>query len=240
MRSDQLRPWNRTGRALRTAALGAAVALAVLTALVVARWGPLMSFDGRVARDLHAHAVTHPGLTHVARVLSDWFWDPWTMRALAAVACLWLWRRGRGRCALRIALVILGAAAIQQGLKALVGRERPVWPDPIATAHYSAYPSGHALTATVVCGLLLWLVPRGAPRRFAWTAAALAAVTVLGVGFTRVYLGVHWLSDVLAGWLLGVVLVALAVLTAPGGAGGTNGACSGRSPASPRADFPTR
>ncbi|CAM5347000.1 hypothetical protein SAVIM338S_01152 [Streptomyces avidinii] len=240
MRSDQLRRRNRPGGALRGAALGAAVAVAVLTALVVARWGPLMSCDGRVARALHAHAVTHPGFTHVVRVLSDWFWDPWTMRALAAAACLWLWWRGEVRCALRIALVTLVASVIQQGMKALVGRDRPVWPDPVVSADYSAYPSGHAMTATVVCGLLLWLVPRGAPHWPARTAAALAALSVLGVGFTRIYLGVHWLSDVLAGWLLGVVLVALAVLTAPGGAGGAGGACSGRSPASPRADYPAR
>lgn len=238
MGSDQpRRRRNRPCRVLPGAALAAAAAFAVLTALVVARWEPLMSCDGRIARALHSYAVTHPGVTHLMRVLSDWFWDPWTMRALAAAACLWLWRRGEGRCALRIVVVVLAASALQQGLKALVGRDRPVWPDPIVSADYSAYPSGHAMTATVVCGLLLWLVPRGAPRRFAWTAAALAALSVLGVGFTRIYLGVHWFSDVLAGWLLGAVLVSLAVLTAPGGAGG---ACSGRSPASPRADFPAR
>ncbi|MFG2990549.1 phosphatase PAP2 family protein [Streptomyces sp. NPDC048257] len=199
MRNDQLR-W--TG-------IGCALLAAVLTALVVAGWPPLLAFDDRVARDLHAHAVARPALTQFMRVLSDWVWDPWTMRALAAVACVLLWWRGdRGR-ALRVALVTLAAAAVQQGLKALVGRERPVWSDPVDSAHYAAYPSGHAMTATVVCGLLLWLLPRPAPP---WAAAAwaMAVVSVLGVGFTRVYLGVHWLSDVMAGWLLGVALVALA------------------------------
>lgn len=217
-----------------------------------------MAFDRRVVRGMHAHAVAHPSVTHVMRVLTDWFWDPWTMRALVAAACLWLWRRGRGCCAVRIALLTLTASAVQQGLKALVGRERPVWPDPVDSAQYAAYPSGHAMTATVVCGLLLWLVPRGAPRRYAYPARALVAVSVLGVGFTRLYLGVHWPTDVLAGWLLGVALVALGTavtlgtsvtlraaaapgaavaLAAPTAAGG---ACPGRSPVSPRADFPAR
>ncbi|MFB6578372.1 phosphatase PAP2 family protein [Streptomyces sp. NPDC056402] len=198
----------------RWTGIGCALLAAVLTALVVAQWRPLLAHDERVTRDLHAHAVTHPGVTHLMQVLSDWVWDPWTMRALAALACALLWWRGdRGR-ALRVALATLAASALQQGLKALVGRERPVWPDPVDSAQYAAYPSGHAMTATVVCGLLLWLLPRPAPGRVrvTWVVAAwaVAVVSVLGVGFTRVYLGVHWPSDVLAGWLLGVALVVLA------------------------------
>ncbi|WP_405941187.1 phosphatase PAP2 family protein [Streptomyces sp. NBC_00207] len=209
---------------LRWAGILAALLVSVLTALVVAGWRPVLSGDVRVARDLHAHAVAHPGVTHVMRVLSDWVWDPWTMRTLAAVACVLLWWRGDRERALRVALAVVVATVVQQGLKALVGRERPVWPDPVDSAHYAAYPSGHAMTATVVCGLLLWLLPRPLsppltrplPRTLpAWAPAvawAVAAVSVLGVGFTRVYLGVHWLSDVVAGWLLGVAVVALATL----------------------------
>lgn len=230
MRSDRSR--------LRRTRLGWALlaAVAVLTALVAAGWQPLASWDERIARSLHSHAVSHRGVTHLMRVLSDWIWDPWTMRALAAAACLWLWRGGEGRCALRIALVVLGASVVQQGLKAWVGRERPVWPDPVDSAHFSAYPSGHAMTASVVCGLFLWLVPRGAPGRHSARAArvlvpVLAAVSVLGVGFTRLYLGVHWFSDVLAGWLLGAALVLLAA---------ADGACPRRSPVSPRTDAPAR
>ncbi|MFF1368586.1 phosphatase PAP2 family protein [Streptomyces virginiae] len=194
--------------------IGCALLAAALTALVVAGWRPLIAYDERVARDLHAHAVTHPAVTRSMRVLSDWVWDPWTMRALAAVACVLLWWRGDRRRALLVALVTLAASALQQGLKLLVGRDRPVWSDPVDSAQYAAYPSGHAMTATVVCGLLLWLLPRPPPGRApgvrrvaAWTVAV---VSVLGVGFTRVYLGVHWPSDVLAGWLLGMALVALA------------------------------
>ncbi|MFG2874257.1 phosphatase PAP2 family protein [Streptomyces sp. NPDC048337] len=200
----------RSDHVVRWAGIGCALLAAVLTALVVARWQPLLTYDYRLARHLHGHAVTHPGITHTLRILTDWVWDPWTMRLLAAVACVGLWWRGRRERALRVALATVVASVVQQGMKALVGRGRPVWPDPVDSALFAAYPSGHAMTATVVCGLLLWLLPRAAPRwavRSAWTAAA---VSVLGVGFTRLYLGVHWLSDVVAGWLLGVVLVALA------------------------------
>src|SRR2546430_2671644 len=78
-------------------------------------------------------------------------------------------------------------------------------------ASYAAFPSGHAMTATVVCGLLLWLLHRYGPGRAVWrTALAMGVVSVLGVGLTRVWLGVHWPSDVVGGWLLGAMLVALA------------------------------
>lgn len=218
-------------------------AVAVLTVLVAVGWGPLLSFDGRIARGLHSYAVSHPGVTRLMRVLTDWVWDPWTMRALAGAACAWLWWRGEGRCALWIALATLAASAVSQGLKALVGRERPVWPDPVDSADYAAYPSGHALTATVVCGLLAWLAARRSPdpltpwfaRPVPALALLLAAVSVLGVGFTRIYLGVHWFSDVLAGWLLGAAIVALTVAVSV-----SDGACSGRSPVSPRAGGPAR
>lgn len=206
---------------VRWAGIGCALLAVVLTALVAARWRPLLAYDERAVLQLHPYAVGHPAVTRTVRILTDWVWDPWTMRALAAAACLWLWRRRERERATRIALAVAAAAAVQQALKALVGRERPVWPDPIATAHFAAYPSGHAMTAAAVCGLLLWLLPRRDPhaaaRRRPWAAVgagaawALAAVSVLGVGFTRVYVGVHWPSDVLGGWLLGAALAALAI-----------------------------
>ncbi|MCX5197249.1 phosphatase PAP2 family protein [Streptomyces sp. NBC_00249] len=216
---------------LSRAGLGCALLAAVLTALVVARWRPLADYDEDLARALHAHAVSHPGVTQLARVFTDWVWDPWTMRALAAAACLWLWWRGDRRRALCVGVAVLVTSGVQQGVKAAVGRERPRWPDPVDSANWAAYPSGHAMTAAVVCGLLLWLLPAGAPRGAVAAAWAVAAVSVAGVGLTRLYLGVHWFSDVLAGWLLGVALVASTVSAC---------ACSGRSPASPRADDPVR
>ncbi|WKV75510.1 phosphatase PAP2 family protein [Streptomyces sp. PCS3-D2] len=201
---------------LRRVGIGCALLAAVLTALVVTGWQPLSAWDDRVARDLHAHAVVHSGVRESMRVLSDLVWDPWTMRVLAAVAAFLLWWRGDRERALRVALATVGALAVSQGLKVAVGRERPVWSDPVDSAHSAAYPSGHALTATVVCGMLLWLVPRPAPT-WAPAAWAVAALSVLGVGFTRLYLGVHWFSDVVAGWLLGTVLVVLATSLRFGG-----------------------
>ncbi|MEV6109195.1 phosphatase PAP2 family protein [Streptomyces sp. NPDC051940] len=187
---------------------GLAAAFVLLLALVAGDWGPLDSADETVATALHDSAVSSPGWTETARVLTDWVWDPWTMRALLLAAAAWLlWRGERFLAGWILATGAVGWV-LQQGLKAAVGRERPRWPDPVDSAQYAAFPSGHAMSAVVTCGLLLWLLHQYGPPRRLWTAAcSLAAVSVLGVGLTRLYLGVHWLSDVVGGWLLGAVVV---------------------------------
>lgn len=193
-----------------------AVALAVpsvlLLLLVVFSWHPLLTLDGGIARTTHTWAVDHPGVTRAFRILTDWVWDPWTMRAVLAVAVVWLvWFHSAWWLALWVVATCALGAGVQQGLKSAIGRERPVWPDPVDSAHYAAFPSGHALTATVVCGLLLWLFHLyGAGPALRRTGLALAVVSVVGVGLTRVWLGVHWPSDVLGGWLIGALIVALA------------------------------
>lgn len=186
-----------------------AAAAGLLAVLVVLGWGPLMSVDTAVTNALHRVAVSSPGLTRVNRLFSDWVWDPWAMRAMLAAAVWWLLRRGERRLAWCVAGTALAGTALQQALKALVDRARPVWEDPVDHAHYAAFPSGHAMSALVAGALLLWLLRlHGARPPWRWAAGAVAGVSVVGVGFTRVYLGVHWLSDVVGGWLLGGALVA--------------------------------
>ncbi|GAB2951868.1 phosphatase PAP2 family protein [Streptomyces sundarbansensis] len=199
----------RTAPALRTGAVAGAASV-VLLALVAVRWSPLMALDRSVAEALHRDAVADPGLVRVNRVLTDWVWDPWTMRALIAVAVVVLWWRGARRLALWVAATSLLASLFQQALKAVVGRERPRWPDPVDSAQFAAFPSGHAMTAVVTCGLLLWLLRLYGAGPGLWAAAlTVAVVSAVGVAVTRVYLGVHWLTDVVGGALLGVAVVAL-------------------------------
>ncbi|MEU5659266.1 phosphatase PAP2 family protein [Streptomyces sp. NPDC047737] len=184
----------------------------VLLVLVAVRWSPLMSLDSGLADALHRDAVHEPGLVHVNRVLTDWVWDPWTMRALTAVTAAVLWWRGARLLAGWVAATSLFATLLQQGLKAAVGRERPRWPDPVDSANYAAFPSGHAMTAAVTCGLLMWLLRlHGAQAPVWWGSLALALVSVAGVALTRLYLGVHWMTDVLGGVLLGGAVVAFSV-----------------------------
>jgi membrane-associated phospholipid phosphatase len=202
--------------ALRTAvhtALALGLCSVLLLVLVTADWRPLLEADGDISRTTHRWAVADPDVTHVCRILTDWVWDPVTMRLLGAAVAVWLvWRRAAWWTAGWLVVTAALGTLVQQGLKAAVDRARPVWPDPVDSAHFAAYPSGHALTATVVFGLLLWLLHRHGVGRALWrTAVAVAVVSVVGVGLTRIWLGVHWPSDVLGGWLMGATLVALAV-----------------------------
>ncbi|MFJ4468510.1 phosphatase PAP2 family protein [Streptomyces sp. NPDC089424] len=195
------------------AAIASALSSLLLLVLVVADWGPLMTLDRVVARTTHDWAVEESGLTRAFRILTDWVWDPLTMRLLCAAVVLWLvLRRSAWWTALWLVVTVAVTTGVQQAMKAAVGRERPEWPDPVDSAHYAAYPSGHAMTATVVLGLLLWLLRHhGAGHTLVRAALAVTGVSVIGVGLTRVWLGVHWLTDVVAGWLLGAMVVAVAV-----------------------------
>ncbi|MET9986256.1 MULTISPECIES: phosphatase PAP2 family protein [Streptomyces] len=203
----------RPRTALRVAWTLAACSALLLT-LVALEWRPLIDLDDDIAGTTHRWAVEEPGITHAMRILTDWVWDTWTMRLLCAAVVLWLWfRRGDRWTAVWLGAACLLGSLLQQLLKAAVDRARPVWPDPVDSAHFAAFPSGHAMTATFVCGLLVWLVHHyGAADGVRRAALAAAVVSVAGVGVTRVWLGVHWATDVLGGWLLGALVVAVAAL----------------------------
>lgn len=108
----------------------------------------------------------------------------------------------------REALVLVAAAgggvALSQGLKVLFGRDRPEEAWRLVEAINASFPSGHAMLSAVVYLTLGALVARFAKKKrvkaFAMAGALVVAVLV---GLSRVYLGVHWASDVLAGWCLG-------------------------------------
>lgn len=198
---------------LRLTAVVLAALSVLLTVLVAVSWQPLTDADGRIARRLHSAAVSHPGWTRANRVLTDWVWDTSTMRLLILAVILWLLWRGARLLPLWLAGAVAVGWALQYGLKAAVGRDRPEWSDPVDSASHAAFPSGHAMTVALVCGLLLWGLGRaaGVPARWRYAAWTAAVVSAVGVSFTRVWLGVHWMSDVVGGTLIGA---AVAVITA--------------------------
>jgi len=110
----------------------------------------------------------------------------------------------RGREAAILLLASGGGVALSQGLKLVFGRDRPPAALHLVEAINASFPSGHAMLSAVVYLTLGTLTARfAASRRVKIYALAGAAVVALLVGMSRVYLGVHWPSDVLAGWSLG-------------------------------------
>jgi undecaprenyl-diphosphatase len=129
--------------------------------------------------------------------------SPTVLRVVLGVLVIWLWWRGARIAALWAATCGLVQAALEIGIKTWVARPRPVLPQPVSTATGWSFPSGHAMTSATVIPLLL-VVAWPHLRRRATRAVTLGVATVLVflVGWTRVGLGVHWPSDILAGWLL--------------------------------------
>lgn len=200
------------GRPVRvTVASVTAVALTVVfVGLLVVAARPLNPLDERVTRELFEYTVADPGVTWLLVVWTELF-GPWTWRVVVLVLAVWLWRRERRGVALWAAATIVVGGLIGWLLKVIVDRERPVLPDPVAFAPGDAFPSGHALNVTLGAGILLLLaMPRlsAGGRAAAWAGAVFLIVSV---AYTRVALGVHWVSDVLGGIVLGVALLAVSV-----------------------------
>jgi membrane-associated phospholipid phosphatase len=133
------------------------------------------------------------------------------MAGLAVVVGGWLWFNGRRSDAVLVVGAMSGAALVFRGLKELLDRPRPPLDDQLVHATNESLPSGHATMAIVVIGTLVVLAwPERTPAgRTALVATA--ALWVGAVGLTRIYLGVHWFSDVVAGWLVGGAWLAVCV-----------------------------
>ncbi|KOU10967.1 phosphoesterase [Streptomyces sp. XY593] len=195
-----------------TATAAVAVPFALALVLVESRWAPLYRLDRSTAERLHRTALEHPARVRVLDFFTGVVWDPVTMRLLVAALVVWLLTRRAWRLATWAAVTATSGALIGFLVKNAVERARPHLPEPVAHAPGFSFPSGHAMTAMTSCAVLLLVLLPLVPR--AWRALpwALATAAVLGVGYTRVALGVHWVSDVVGGWLLGIAVVTATTL----------------------------
>ncbi len=128
--------------------------------------------------------------------------------ALVIVTAVWQFRRGRRDAAWLMLTLGLSTFFLQDGLKMIVNRPRPELWTRLVVATAAAFPSGHALASATFYPALAWLLSEGRRSR-RWILLVLAGLVALYVGFGRLYLGVHWPTDVLAGWMLGVAQTTL-------------------------------
>jgi len=151
-----------------------------------------LAFDERIRALVHAHA--NPGLTEAMRGISL-FGEPVVLITLSLLVIVFFMRTARPRLMLPFAVTVAGAEVLDQLLKQLFHRPRPATFFGLAEPSGYSFPSGHALVSFAFFGTMVIFA---APRR--WWHYLLAAAAVAAIGRSRIYLGMHYPSDVLGGW----------------------------------------
>lgn len=184
--------------------------LFVALAQLVTAGDAITAFDREVAAWLHVHAS--PALKRAMRAVSAAHAPRAILAMTALVALALLWRRDMLALA-TVLITVLGGATLNHVLKHSVQRARPIFDNVLAGATDFSFPSGHVANATLLYGVATALIVchlRTWPARLA--VALCAALLVASVGFSRIVLGAHYLSDVLAGVVVGLTWLALCLI----------------------------
>ena len=174
----------------------------------VGRNGWLVRVDTSAARHLHDWVREPPGAVLGLKILTV-LGQPALFYVLVPIASLVLWRRHRARLALFLLVTTAVGGLLTTFVKLAVDRPRPSLLAPVATATGKSFPSGHAMGATVVYGALLLVFLPIVARRRRLAVVAATAVLVLAIGFSRLALGVHYISDVVGAYVLGLAWLAV-------------------------------
>jgi len=168
------------------------------------------SLDHPIARYVSVHRTA--ALTSVMKAVSD-VGGPAGMAMVGLGIGLLLGLVWRSWAPLIVMTVTAtGVAGLTVVFKAVLGRARPPLAQAVAAADGFGFPSGHAAAAAAVCGVAAWLCGlRMRSKRGRIAVWAVAAMLAALVGISRIYLGVHWTSDVLGGWAVGVLWMAVVV-----------------------------
>jgi undecaprenyl-diphosphatase len=167
------------------------------------KFDPLIHLDNAIAD--HATDVTRSLGAGSALLVLQAVSQPWVLYIAATLVCLWAWlaKQLRNRALWAFVTMMVGWN-LALAAKLVVQRARPVVDDPISHSPGYSFPSGHAANVAIIATamvFLLWPLLSEAGRRVLTTVAVFV---VLLVGLDRIFLGVHFASDVVAGWILGV------------------------------------
>jgi undecaprenyl-diphosphatase len=201
---------------LRLVLVSAAVALVAipfnaLTVQVVIE-GPVTGIDGDLADALNRAVHDRDEVVWLLQAVS-WMGRPPFLVVLVAVAAVVLWRQGQHRLIPFVVLVPLFGSFVNTAVKLTVDRPRPEVDHPITEAFGNSYPSGHSFSSVVTYGVLLVAFLPAVPAARRTFVAAAVGTLVLAIGLTRLLLGVHFLTDVVAGFMLGLAFLLAAIAT---------------------------
>lgn len=201
----------------RTLLLSGQVGFVIFLLMLVgylARFGPLLGADQAVLDTLTPYAVPGSGWVRAQDTVSTLL-GPTTFRIVAVIIVVICLVRKRYRAVVFLAAGIGVGGLVLTLTKLLVDRPRPG--EAAVGAFGSSFPSGHALGVMVGVVSLLLLAWPLASTTWRWIAATIGTVVILAVGFARLALAVHHLSDVIAGYGLGLAWIVLVyTVTAPG------------------------
>ena len=184
-----------------------AVPFTLLLLLVTSESERVERLDRGVADWMHSQVSGQPGLATTLEWIGR-LTDPWGLRALVLVVALALAARGRRRAATWLAITVVVGGLVGVGLKYIVGRARPAFDEPVYVATGYSFPSGHALNSMLVAVALLVALWPVLGRTARIVSVTVAALFVLVVGLDRIALGVHFVTDVIAGWTVALAVVA--------------------------------
>lgn len=182
----------------------------VVAGLLWALAGYVDAFDRSVQDVVNGWVAPRPAVVAALEVVTA-AGATWTAVIVLSTLAVALLVRRRPGLALFVLVTGLGGLVLGPVLKELVGRLRPTAATPVATASGWSFPSGHTLCVTLWVGVVVLVLLPAVPARAHRAVLGVGAAVVVLVGLSRVGLGVHYLSDVLAGWLLGAAWLAVTV-----------------------------
>jgi len=185
----------------------AAIALFAAIAYAVFAGHALTAFDIQVSRWLHARAT--PAMTSSMLAITQ-LHSTYAIACYGVLAAVLLWLRRDWRGITTVFVCIAGGLLLNGLVKLAFQRARPTFDQPLLTLATYSFPSGHVAASTIFYGLgVAWVFER--TRSFGWRSAALigAGLAIALVAFTRMYLGVHYLSDVAAAFAEGIAWLSL-------------------------------
>ena len=169
--------------------------------------GPFLTVDKAAANHLHYWVLGSAALVMVLKIISFLGFPPWFW-FLVGGAALYLFVNGRKRLTFFLLSTTIGSSIINTVVKVLVSRDRPTLASPVATASGKSFPSGHSMSSIVCYGALLLVFMPLVSKRYRLATTIGVATLIFAIGFSRMALGVHFISDVLAGWALGLAWLA--------------------------------
>jgi undecaprenyl-diphosphatase len=182
------------------------VAAMVFTILLIAvrlQWAPLESADHGAAADINSLIAGNATAVGIVKAIT-WLGSDGVLWTVIAAATVILAIRRQWRLAAYLLITGAGALALDPILKSLVGRLRPVVAHPIAHGTGDSFPSGHSLGSIVCYGAVLLVFLPVARGRWRPVFITVIAALVALIGISRILLGVHYLSDVVGAWALGI------------------------------------